>query len=244
MNPNEQEKSDYRIAYIRASDLGNLGVIAPHKKKIYGRYTIDWLISRVDSGANLKYATFWKADDGCENNMLSQWYSGSRIAINGRYYDTAEQYMMSEKALLFGDIESYRKIMEEPDPAICKKLGRNVKGFNPDAWDKAFREIIFHGNIGKLQSNIEVVDALLSTENAVLIEASPFDDIYGAGMEKHDLLNLDGTLKVKPDQWHKAGSTKQAENHLGFVLMAIRDLFWQLMGFSWFPGEDQKKLSY
>ena len=28
------------------------------------------------------------------------------------------------------------------------------------------------------------------------IEASPFDDIYGAGMKREDLLNPDGTLKT------------------------------------------------
>ena len=29
-------------------------------------------------------------------------------------------------------------------------------------------------------------------------------------------------------------------NHLGFVLMGIRDLFRQLMGHSWRPGEENK----
>ena len=78
--------------------------------------------------------------------------------------------------------------------------------------------------------DIEIVDALLRTGNAVLIEASPFDDIYGAGMKKEDLLNRDGTLKALPQNWHKSGSRRQAENNLGFVLMGIRDLFRDMMG--------------
>ena len=32
-----------------------------------------------------------------------------------------------------------------------------------------------------------------------------------------------------PQDWHKEGETKQAENNLGFVLMGIRDLFNELM---------------
>ena len=73
------------------------------------------------------------------------------------------------------------------------------------------------------------MEALLSTGDAVLIEASPLDDIYGAGMSKDHLLNPDGTLKVLPQDWHKKGETKQAENNLGFVLMGLRDLINELM---------------
>ena len=217
-------------AYSRAMDLSNLMIIAPHKAKYYRRYNIQWLIDQVAKGAALKYVTFWKADDGEENNIFSQWYRGKPFVINGRSYATAEQYMMSEKALLFNDLDMYQMIMNEPDPDRCKKLGRQVNGFVGHIWNEAFPEIIFHGNLGKLQSDIEIVDALLRTGDAVLIEASPYDDIYGAGMKKDDLLNPDGTLKTLPQNWHMKNSERQAENNLGFILMGIRDLFRELMG--------------
>ncbi len=54
-----------------------------------------------------------------------------------------------------------------------KDLRRLVSGFNSTSWDNALRKIIFHGNLGKFQSDIALVDALLETENAVLIEAMP-----------------------------------------------------------------------
>ena len=223
-------------AYRRAMDLSNLMIIAPHKVKYYRRYNIQWLIDQVGKGTPLKYVTFWKADEGEENNIFSQWYSGKPFVINGRSYATAEQYMMSEKALLFNDFDMYRMIMNEPDPDHCKKLGRQVKGFVGHIWNEAFPEILFHGNLGKLQSDIEIVDALLQTRDAVLIEASPYDDIYGAGMKKDDLLNPDGTLKTLPQNWHKKNSDRQAENNLGFILMGIRDLFRELIG-----GEDESE---
>lgn len=83
---------------------------------------------------------------------------------------------------------------------------------------------------------------LLETENAVLVEASPYDGIYGAGLAESDLLNPNGTLKVMPENWKNQKNGTQATNHLGFVLMGIRDLFRQLMGHSWCPGEEYHSL--
>ena len=198
MNVDKIESDPEAIKAFRyAMDLANLGVIAPHKVKYIERYNIDWLIDDVAAGKEHTYVTFWQADEGCENRIFCQWYAHP-FMVNGRKYDTAEQYMMSEKALLFGDLDSYKAIMNESSPKICKQLGRQVKNFDSSIWNNAFREIIFHGNLGKFQSDIEFIDALLSTGDAVLIEASPLDDIYGAGISKEHLLNPDGTLKVMP----------------------------------------------
>ncbi len=131
---------------VQATEMSNLMILAPHKAKYYRRYNIQWLIEQVENGKQFKYVTFWKADEGEENNVFSQWYRGKPFAINGRTYVTAEQYMMSEKALLFNDLTMYSLIMNEPDPDQCKQLGRLVKGFVGHIWEDAFREIIFHGN--------------------------------------------------------------------------------------------------
>ncbi len=227
--------------FTEALALDNLSLYAPHKMKYYNRYTMDRLIWEEEHGQHHRYVTFWQPDLGQENCVFSQWYRGMPFVINGRTYLTAEQYMMSEKALLFGDLEAYAKIMKEEDPAECKKLGRAVKNFNDRVWEKSFREIIFHGNMGKLQADIRIVNALLATGDAVLVEASPYDDKYGAGMTKEDLLHADGTLKVSPANWHKEGSTEQAGNHLGFVLMGIRDLFRDMMPKTDTPEEEEEE---
>lgn len=218
-------------AFMNAMDLGNLGVIAPHKKKYYNRYNMDWLIDQVDSGADLKFVTFWQADLGCENREFSQWYQGEPFDINGRTYFTAEQYMMSEKALMYNDFDKYTRIMKSKDPKTCKHIGREyIEGFDGKKWGRAAREVLFHGNLGKFQADIALVDKLLSTGDAVLVEASPLDSIYGSGISKENLLNDDGTLKVHPKDWHTEDNpSKQSENKLGFVLMGIRDLFRDLM---------------
>lgn len=215
-------------AVLDALDLANFGVIAPNKRKYYNRYDIQWLIDSINSGEKHTYVTFWHEDANSENNIFSQWYY-QPFVVNGRKYVTAEQYMMSEKALLFNDFDIYKKIMNESDPHICKQYGRKVRDFDSKIWNESFREILFHGNLGKFQSNHELLYALLSTEDAVLIEASSLDDNYGAGIEKDHLLNSDGTLKVLPQEWHKEDSNKQATNHLGFILMGVRDFFNDLL---------------
>lgn len=223
------EDTNFSEAMMRAMDLGNLGVIAPHKVKYYNRYNMEWLIGLADNDTKFDIVTFWKADPGCENCELSQWYQGNPFVVNGRTYYTAEQYMMSEKALFARDYDAYDKIMQEKDPDKCKKLGRLVKNLDSKEWAKHSREVLFHGNLGKLQGDIAIVDSLLETGDAILVEASPYDDLYGAGIAKEDLLNPDGSLRIHPKDWHKEGSTRLAENRLGFVLMGIRDLFRDLM---------------
>lgn len=192
---------------------------------IYNKYDIDWLIDEVENDNPHTYVCFWLAEKNNEFCQLSQWFKGEPIYINGRRYYTAEQYMMSEKALLFGDIDSYKKIMSEEDPALCKKIGRQVKNFDEAVWKKSFREIIFNANVGKFLSDKNFADALKSTGDSIIIEASPKDDIYGAGLAKEDLISDSGELLVKPKDWHLEDSDSQARNELGFVLMAVRDYF-------------------
>ncbi|MBR5365320.1 MAG: DUF1768 domain-containing protein [Clostridia bacterium] len=137
-------------------------------------------------------------------------------------------------------MDSYLSIMDKPDPQKDKHLGRLVTGFDQSVWDANVREILFHGNLAKLQSDIEFVDALLATGNSVLVEASPLDGFFGAGLDKTSLLTADGTLLVHPHNWHtKKDPAKQSQNLLGFVLMGLRDLFRDLMKERWLPGEEQ-----
>ena len=209
-------------AFMQAMNLSNLMIVAPTIRKFADRYSIDGLISSYDSKNPPKCVAFWHEYE--ENGIFSQWYKTS-FKFNGREYVTAEQYMMSEKALLFEDFDSYKKILRAQDPGICKALGRGVQNFNPAKWNKVFREIIFMGNFLKAQYDINFLDALLETGNAILIEASPYDDNYGAGLKAEDLLDSKGLLKIPPQDWHKFGSTRQAQNHLGFVLMGLRDFY-------------------
>jgi predicted NAD-dependent protein-ADP-ribosyltransferase YbiA (DUF1768 family) len=65
------------------------------------------------------FVMFW-------GGTYSQWCP-SIFEIDGVVYNTAEQYMMAKKALLFGDYDSLKKIMLEESPSVQKALGKMFK---------------------------------------------------------------------------------------------------------------------
>ena len=140
---------------------------------------------------------------------LSQWYDCG-FDVNGVHYHTAEQYMMASKALLFEDEAIYHEIMNASDPKSYKSLGRKIRGFDAALWDSKKYEIVVKGNKAKFGQNLCLKNFLLSTGNAVLVEASPYDKIWGIGM--YESQARQGSV----DSW-------SGENLLGYALMEVRD---------------------
>lgn len=191
----------------------------------YNKYHIDWLIDEVANGIPHTYVCFYLAEKSSDYCEFSLWYNGAPIFINGKCYTSAIQYILSQKALLFNDLNSYIKIMNESDPAVCEKFGDNIENFDDTVWKMSYREILFNANVGKFLSDKKFADALMATKDAVIINSSPSDDIYGTGILKEDLLTESGSLKIPPQNWHKEDSDFQAKNELGFVLMSVRDYY-------------------
>ena len=120
-------------------------------------------------------------------SCLSQWFPCSFVA-EGETYTTAEQYMMAEKAKLFGDEEIRQQILRERDPMTCKRLGRKVRDFEKEVWDARCGDIVVAGNIAKFSQNPEMKAFLMATGNAILAEGAPRDRIWGIGMGKNNPL--------------------------------------------------------
>lgn len=117
---------------------------------------------------------------------------------------------MAEKARIFEDEEIRKQIFTETDPKTIKQLGRKIKNFNQEIWDKCKYSIILNGNYAKFLQNKELLDFLLSTGNKILVEASPYDTIWGVGMEEaNPQIN-------NPFLW-------KGQNLLGFALMEVRN---------------------
>ena len=161
---------------------------------------------------SVKYLLFWghTAKNGTVGKeCLSQWY-GCSFDIDGVTYHTAEQYMMSQKALLFGDREIYDRIMKAPSPDSYKKLGQQVRGFDEEKWKSERCNIVIKGNYAKFSQNGELKEFLLGTGDKVLVEASPYDKIWGIGIGAND------KRAENPGLW-------RGLNLLGFCLMEVRD---------------------
>ena len=121
---------------------------------------------------------------------LSQWYP-CQFEVDGVTYTSAEQYMMAEKAKLFGDEEIRTEILSTSDPRTCKALGRKVKNFDKAVWNEKKEDIVRDGNFEKFMQNDALRNFLLSTGDKVLVEASPTDRVWGIGLGKNNPDALD-----------------------------------------------------
>lgn len=173
--------------------------------------TLQYIIERFQEKEKLDFLFFWghTVKDQITKSCFSQWFP-IQFEENGILYKTAEHYMMAGKAKLFNDQEILEKIVKAETPDQAKSLGRKVKNFDSKLWDEHKYEIVKNANLLKFSQNSKFKDFLLSTDNKILVEASPYDRIWGIGM-----LETDSRAK-NPANW-------DGENLLGFVLMEVRD---------------------
>lgn len=151
---------------------------------------------------NDKYVFFW-------HGYLSQWYMLPMIIDNINFV-CAEQYMMYSKAILFNDKDIANKILVTNNPKIMKQLGRQIKNFNDIVWNKNRESIVYKGNVAKFSQNKVLKNKLLATKNKTLVEASPYDLLYGVG------LNAQVASKTDESKW-------PGLNLLGKILMQVRE---------------------
>lgn len=149
-----------------------------------------------------QYYFFWK-------HQFGQWTRRDIQDPDGVTYNCCEQYMMVKKALLFGDKDMAQRLLSEPEPKEQQLLGRQIKGFDADIWDKHKVGIVWYGNYLKFTQHKDLQDRLLATGDRVLAEASPYDQVWGVGLGANDDAILD------PGNW-------TGQNLLGEVLMSVR----------------------
>ncbi len=150
---------------------------------------VDELRRRVRAGWRPKFLFFWSHEKESQGRIgaecFSQWYPAP-FELEGTRYRTAEHYMMTRKARLFGDDEAARQILASPHPAAAKRFGRGVRGFSEAIWVSHREEIVFTGTLAKFNQNAELRAVLLNTKTRVIAEASPTDRIWGIGLSSDD----------------------------------------------------------
>lgn len=147
---------------------------------------------------------------------FSQWHP-SVFIIDDVTYNCAEQYMMAEKARLFGDGDRERLIMSNGSPDVQKRLGRQVVGFDDAIWKQHAQAIVKRGNLAKFGQNQDLLDVLMATGKKTLVEASPHDRLWGIGLRSSD------PRAQKRSTW-------LGKNWLGQVLTEVRDELRQQLG--------------
>lgn len=167
---------------------------------------------------------FFFKDSEVPYDFLCQWYSCHFTdPISGLSFSSAEQYMMWSKAQLAGDEASAEAILSTTSPRKQKQLGRDVANFDVQAWDRIKLTVVEQGNYLKFTQGDNLVSMrmgdegepvflkslLLDTEDRELVEASPFDRVWGIGFDAEQAV-------VTPRE-------KWGQSLLGTAVMNVRE---------------------
>lgn len=158
------------------------------------------------------FVYFWDArprpDGELGPSCLSQWWPAPFVE-HGLDFPTAEHYMMWRKATLFEDERVAAAVLDAPDPATAKALGRKVAGFATAVWALHRYAVVVDGNRAKFGQDEALRGYLIGTGARVLVEASPVDAIWGIGLAAG---HPDAGV---PSRW-------PGQNLLGRALMEVR----------------------
>lgn len=124
--------------------------------------------------------------------------------------------MMHHKALLFGDTATAATILTSGKPRAVKALGRAVANFDDKVWTRERERVVREGNYLKFTLPVDesaggetLRNRLLATGNREVVEASPFDAIWGVGFGEKE-------APKRRDEW--------GLNLLGKALMDVREM--------------------
>lgn len=157
-----------------------------------------------------KYVFFWQ-------DYFSNWAhipGGLIIKIKGKdvTVPTSEHIFMIFKAQYFEDEEAVQKIIDAKTPKDAKAVGRSVKNFVAEKWDRVSSYYMTKTIMLRYQQDSKFADMLTDKkyEGKTFVEASPYDKIWGIGMGEKD-----------PDVEDK--SKWEGQNKLGRCLTNLRN---------------------
>ena len=127
--------------------------------------------------------------------FLSNFYP-VEIKLDGIVYPNAESAFQAQKTL---DVEERRKFSMLKNPVQAKRLGRKVK--LRDDWEEVKLDIMTEIVSQKFLQHPHLIEMLLQTGDEELVEGNKWGDRFW------------GVCKGK------------GENHLGKILMKIRDVY-------------------
>ncbi len=101
------------------------------------------------------------------------------------------------------------------DTQHLNNIGRQVKNWNEAQWVEKREEIVYEGNFAKFSQNPKLKKRLLSYGNKrIFVESSPYDKIWGIGLQVKD----EKGLGIASDDKNWKGL-----NLLGIAITQVRD---------------------
>ncbi|MCF4969190.1 NADAR family protein [Nostoc sp. CMAA1605] len=131
---------------------------------------------------------------GCFSN-----FSTHGIEIQGTYWSTVEHYYQAQKFVGSVDAVIIPVIRAAKTPEEAAALGRCTSRRLRSDWDLVKISVMREAILKKFLTHLDIQATLLSTGNEILVENSPTDYFWGCGVDK------------------------TGQNHLGKVLMSVRE---------------------
>ncbi|MGH1339758.1 MAG: NADAR family protein [Aureispira sp.] len=103
------------------------------------------------------------------------------IRLKGKKWPTVEHYFQAQK---FAGTPHEQTIRKAKAPMKAAALGRSRKFKIRKNWDKMRDSIMYEALHAKFTQHQALKDLLLSTQAALLIEASPNDSYWGEGLDR------------------------------------------------------------
>lgn len=157
-------------------------------------------------------------------------------------FTSSEQFMMYSKAKMFGNHDIAQEILDINNKPLVAKFrsgevsrtdivsdkelsrqwneiqkevkafGRKVKNYDDKVWSEKRFNVVAVAAREKFSQNEDIKEILLNTGNTYMIEASPYDKIWGIGLSEYDAKRTD------PARW-------PGMNILGKVLDMVKEGF-------------------
>lgn len=145
---------------------------------------------------------FYKVNEpyGCFSN-----FSPHGISLQGRDWRTVEHYYQAQKFVGTPDAQLIEVIYAAPTPEEAAALGRDrTRLVRPD-WEQVKTQVMRAAVFTKFLTHADIQAILISTDNQLIVEDSPCDYFWGCGEDQ------------------------TGDNHLGKILMSVRQEIHQVL---------------
>lgn len=160
-----------------------------------------------------------------ERDVLSNFFPCTLI-WKGAEYPSAEHIYQAEKAVMNNRPDIAAEIVGTETALEAKKVGKKV--YTKDNWEVENQQLMYKVLENKVNQLKVVRDTLLSKKDEMIVEAVPYDYLWGSGLTKTATRNTD------PSKW-------PGKNMLGQMWMSIREELEQEIDINSQSSKDRKE---